>query len=110
MTTFIRLSTKEYPLHEGDVRLQISGIPENLTGDEFPCPDIYARVEWVDEPDYNRNSHIAEELAPVQENGVWKMQWAIRELTDDEKEYQQMYSLDFSVERVTVEPLTVERI
>jgi hypothetical protein len=102
MTAFIRLSTKQYPLYEGDVRLQISGIPEHLTGDTFPCPDIYARVEWVDPPEYNSDTHIVDEIAPVEENGTWKMQWVVRELTDEEKMLKQFSpnGFDIPVERI----------
>jgi hypothetical protein len=100
MTTYIQIETKEYPQYEGDIRLQYPDIPENLTGDEFPCPDTYAKVEWVDLPDHNRNSHFAYELPPVQENGVWKMQWVVRELTDEEKEVRQTNRLNITVERI----------
>ena len=100
MTTFIQTETKEYPRYEGDIRLQFPDIPENLTGDEFPCPDIYAKVEWTDMPDYNRNLHFAYELPPIQENGIWKMQWAVRELTDEEKEYLENDKKTIIVERI----------
>lgn len=97
MTAFIRLSTKKYPLYEGDVRLQVSGIPEHLTGNTFPCPDIYAKVEWVDPPEHDDKLQVAYEVQPVEENGVWKMQWAVRDLTQEEKEHLQFNPNGFEI-------------
>ena len=45
MLAFIRLSNLEYPLHEGDIRLEHPEITEDQTGDTFPCPSTFAVIE-----------------------------------------------------------------
>jgi hypothetical protein len=84
MSAYINLKTLEYPRHEGDIRLAVRGIAPGLTGDQFPCPESYALVHWVDRPSYNVASEVIEETAPVSENGVWKMSWKIRQMTQEE--------------------------
>lgn len=83
MTTYIKLKTLEYPRYEGDIRLEHPEIGEEVTGSDFPCPSTYAVVEWVDAPEIN-DYQIAYAVEPVQENGIWKMVWAVRNLTEDE--------------------------
>lgn len=85
MTAYIKLSTLEYPRHEGDIRLEHPEIREDQTWPNFPCPDTYALVEWVEPPAVNReNKEVLHELPPIQENGVWKMAWGVRVLSDAE--------------------------
>lgn len=85
MTAYIKLSTLEYPRHEGDIRLEHPEITEDQTGDTFSCPPTYAPVEYVPAPAVDTgNQEIAEPLPPVNENGVWKTAWRIRVLSDDE--------------------------
>lgn len=81
---YIKLSTLEYPRHEGDIRLEYPEITEDQTGDTFPCPDTYEKVEWVDPPEYNVKTQLIYEIAPAQVNGVWTMQWDVRDLTEQE--------------------------
>ena len=84
MTTYIKLSTLEYPRHEGDIRLEYPEITEDQTGDTFPCPDTYALVEWVDPPTIDETTQAVEQQPPAQHSGVWKMVWAVRDLTAEE--------------------------
>jgi hypothetical protein len=84
MSAYIKLATLEYPRYEGDIRLEYSEILESQTGDTFPCPDTYALVQFIDAPEFNVDTQIAYELAPVNNDGVWSMAWAVRNLTQDE--------------------------
>lgn len=84
MSAYIKLSTLEYPRHEGDIRYDHPEIREDQTGDTFPCPSTYALVEWTDRPDFNPDTQAAYETPPVQIEGKWKMVWAVRDLTPQE--------------------------
>jgi hypothetical protein len=74
MTTYIKLSTLEYPRHVGDIQLDPAGMND------------YARVEWVDRPDFDRATQRCPEGTPVQIDGVWKMTWVVRNATPQEIE------------------------
>lgn len=102
MSAYIKISTLEYPRHEGDIRLEHPDISESSTGNGFPCPDGYALVTWTDEPAHNKNTQLAFETAPTQENGEWKMAWGLRELTEEEMEALRFNLLDpdIIVERI----------
>jgi hypothetical protein len=83
MTAYIKLSTLEYPQHEGDIRREHPDISEELTGDTFPCPNTFAPVVQTAMPD-TTSTQLAYEVPPVQVDGVWQNVWAIRELTQEE--------------------------
>lgn len=87
MSAYIKLSTLEYPRYEGDIRLEHPEILENQTGDTFPCPATYAPVRWVDAPEYNPETQIIYELAPIVVDGVWSMVWTMRDLTPEEIDF-----------------------
>ena len=74
MTTYIKLSTLEYPRHIGDIQIDPAGMRD------------YAHVEWVDRPDFDRATQRCPESAPVQINGAWKMTWVVRDATPQEIE------------------------
>ena len=81
---YIKLSTLEFPRHEGDIRLEYPEIPESQTGDTFPCPDTYAPVVSVEPPEIT-NNQVFEAGPPVQdESGNWKINWIVRDLTPEE--------------------------
>jgi len=84
MSAYIKLSTLEYPRHEGDIRLEHPEIQESQTGDTFPCPSTYALVVPTTPTAFNKDTHTAEEQQPLQVNGVWTQQWLIRNLTVEE--------------------------
>ena len=87
MSAYIKLSTLEYPRYEGDIRLEHPDILESQTGDTFPCPETYAAVQWIEAPEFNVDTQIAYELAPINNNGVWSMAWAVRDLTQEEIDF-----------------------
>lgn len=84
MTQYIKLSTLEYPLHEGDIRLEHPEILESQTGPTFPCPDTYAPVEWVERPANIGENQTADIQPPQLIDGKWVAQWRVRDLTAEE--------------------------
>ena len=74
MTTYIKLSTLEYPRHVGDIALDSSGMSD------------YAHVEWTAEPEFDRATQRCIEGAPAQTDGVWYMTWVVRDATPQEIE------------------------
>jgi hypothetical protein len=86
MSAYIKLSTLEYPRHEGDIRIEHPDIREDQTWPNFPCPDTYALVTPIQIPSYNEETQCAEEIAPVQIDGVWTQQFLVRDLTTEELE------------------------
>lgn len=85
MSSYIKLSTLEYPLYEGDIRLEHTDITEDQTGENFPCPPTYAKVQYVEPYKVNEETHVCYETAPESRDGKWYMTWGIRELRIDEK-------------------------
>lgn len=84
MSQYIKLSTLEFPRHEGDIRLEHPEILESQTGDTFPCPPTYAPVEFI-EPPIVSDVQTCEPAPPVQDaQGNWKMAWTVRDLTASE--------------------------
>ena len=87
MSYYIKLSTMRFPMHEGDIRLEHPEILESQTGPTFPCPDDYAIVEQVDPPVYDETQYSCSQSTPVRdENGNWKMNWIITELTEEQRQ------------------------
>jgi hypothetical protein len=86
MSAYIKLSTLEYPRHEGDIRIEHPDIREDQTYPNFPCPDTYALVTPIQIPSYNEETQCAEEIAPIQIEGVWTQQFLVRDLTAEELE------------------------
>ena len=84
MSTYIKLSTLEYPRHEGDIRIEHPEIQESQTGDTFPCPSTYALVVPTTAPAFDEATQIAQPQSPVQVDGVWTQQWSVRSLTTQE--------------------------
>lgn len=84
MKYFIKLSTLQYPLYEGDIRLEYPDILESQTGSTFPCPNTYAPVTYVQPPEVTE-TQVYEQSNPIQDElGNWKMTWPVRELTPEE--------------------------
>lgn len=83
MSSYIKLSTLEYPRHEGDIRNEHPEITEDQTGSAFPCPDTYALVEETPMPETTDTQYVSEE-APVCIDGVWRRVWAIYEMTAEQ--------------------------
>lgn len=81
MTTYIKLATGEYPRHQGDVRLEYPDI-----GEPFVLPETYAHVQGTEMPEHDYDTQRAEETPPVLVDGVWIMQWRVRDATPEEIE------------------------
>lgn len=84
MSAYIKLSTLEYPRHEGDIRLEYPEISEDQTGDTFRCPRTYARVYATKPPEYNFETQTLVEKAPENIRDVWIQVWEVRALTAEE--------------------------
>lgn len=82
MSAYIKLSTLEYPRHEGDIRLEHPEI-----GDEFVCPSDYAEVAETPQPDFVEKDQRVYELPPENIDGVWTMVWAVHTYTQEEKDF-----------------------
>ena len=84
MSTYLKLSTMEYPRFEGDIRIDYPEITEDQTGETFPCPADYVVVEEIPCPTFDSSTQYANLLTPQQINGVWTMVWEIKTLTQDQ--------------------------
>lgn len=84
MSTYLKLSTMEYPRFEGDIRLDYPEITEDQTGDTFPCPADYVVVTEVPCPAFDGATQAAIQLMPQQIDGVWTMVWEIKNYTQDQ--------------------------
>jgi len=82
---FIKLSTMQYPLFEGDIRLEHPEITECQTGDTFPCPEGFIKVVEVEPPtiDVTQNQYLIEE-APQIINGVWTQIFSVGTYTAEQ--------------------------
>jgi len=72
MITYIKLSTLEYPRHEGDVEIY----SENKSD--------YALVQETECPEYDFNTQTCEWGNPKCIDGQWYMTWNVRNLTESE--------------------------
>jgi hypothetical protein len=70
MTAYIKLSTNEYPRHDGDIALDPTG--------------EYVAVQWVDAPAFDDATQRCGEGAPEQVDGQWRMTWIVRDATQEE--------------------------
>lgn len=87
---YIKLSTLEFPRHEGDIRLEYPEILESQTGDTFPCPNTYAPVAYVESPEITDSQ--LNESSPIQDEfGNWALSWTIRDLTAEEVQARKDY-------------------
>lgn len=80
---FIKISTGEYPRHEGDIRAEHPEITEDQTGESFPTPGDYARVQWVEPPAFNPETQKCFEGPPIESDG-WFMTWVVQDMTTEE--------------------------
>lgn len=78
MPTYINLNTNKYPLHQGDIRLEVDGIEET-----FVCPEGYAEVQETTPPIITENQYWVEE-APQKVNGIWIKRFRVIDLTEAE--------------------------
>lgn len=73
---FYNTSTKEYPRYQGD--LELLGWKEGE-----PLPENWVEVEVVEMPEH-LPMEVAYEDEPIQIDGIWKQNWKVRDLTQDE--------------------------
>jgi len=86
MNCFIRLDTQQFPFYEGDIRLEHPEISEELTGDSFPVPNGYARLQVTPQPAFDADTQILNPMEVENINGVWRIKWTFRDLTPVEIE------------------------
>lgn len=79
---YIKLSTLEFPLYEGDVRIDHPEI-----GKDFVCPDTYATVNINEKPSYNIATQKTVFGAPFEKDGEWFVDVLVVELTEEEKQF-----------------------
>ena len=72
MTAYIKLSTNEYPRHDGDIAIDPAGAVD------------YEAVQWTEPPVFDAMAQRCSEGSPVQEDGAWKMTWVVREALQEE--------------------------
>jgi hypothetical protein len=85
MIAYIKLSTLEYPRHEGDIRLEHPEIPESQTSPNFPCPPTYAPVKPTDPPAFDPTRQRAELVTPEQlPDGTWEARWRVAAIPESE--------------------------
>jgi hypothetical protein len=68
MSTYIKLSTQEYPRHIGDIELDSAGMAD------------YAIVEWVDPPAFDPQTQRRAQQAPQQQGDKWVMVWEVTQI------------------------------
>lgn len=73
MSTYIKLSTLEYPRHIGDIEIDPAGMAD------------YSIVEWVDRPQINVARERLSIGAPIQVDGQWRTNWVITQIPDSEQ-------------------------
>jgi hypothetical protein len=95
MSAYIKLSTGEYPRHEGDIRLEYPDISDYQTGDTFPCPPTYAPVALVPPPKFDQLCQCVYEGPPQQAGSGWIMTWVVRALSPEEIEARQKAQVPF---------------
>ena len=83
--SYLKLSTMEYPLFEGDIRLEHPEISEFQTGDTFPCPENFVKVKEIEHPNFDasQNQYVKEQM-PQQIDGVWTQVFSVETYTAEE--------------------------
>ena len=74
MSSYIKLSTNEFPRHIGDIEIDPAGMAD------------YAHVEWVDMPAFDPKTQRCVAGAPQQTDGTWYWTWTVRDATPEEIE------------------------
>lgn len=77
MSTYINLKTGEFPVHQGDIRLEH---PE--MGADFVCPAEYALVEETSLPTYDEMTEFLS-ISVKNINNKWIMVWSIMPLPEN---------------------------
>ena len=72
--SYINILTGRYPMSAPDV---LAENPDKIFPDVFELPDNYAVVQETFPEAYSRHTHVAVELAPKLEDGVYSQVWSI---------------------------------
>ena len=83
MTTYINTTTGEYPRHIGDILIEHPNA--DPLGETLPTG--WARVRYIAPPLTNTYDPLiqrAVQLAPLLEDGIYSMQWTVRDMTESE--------------------------
>ena len=75
MSSYIKLSTLEFPRHIGDIEIDPAGM------------DDYAHVEWVEMPEFDHQTQRCIAGQPEQIDGIWYRTWVVRDATPEEIEF-----------------------
>jgi hypothetical protein len=94
MSSYFKISTLSYPLYEGDIRLEYPEILESQTGDSFPCPEDYQKVEDTPLPNFDFEKQTFYELFPQNINGIWCKNFIVRNLTQEELDFREKMKYD----------------
>ena len=78
---FLKFSSLQYPLQEGDIRLDYPEIHEDQTGDYFNVPADYVSVEQTTPPSHDPKTQYLSQSTPVQVNGGWQSVWVVNDFT-----------------------------
>lgn len=81
MSAYINTKTLDYPLFEGDIRLIHPEI-----GVDFVLPINYAPVEQPETPQTS-DADTFDVIGPIEQNGVWQVQFVVRPCTAEEMLY-----------------------
>jgi|APCry1669189034_1035192.scaffolds.fasta_scaffold29309_2 hypothetical protein len=89
MSYYIKLSTLDYPRHQGDIRLEHPEI-----GDEFICPNTYAEVFDPNDFTFDKHLQTVHEEPPSLIDGKWYKNYVIKNYTQQElDEIEQAHNL-----------------
>ena len=75
---YINIETGQYPLSVAEIQElhPLTMMPQHL--------ECYAPVEPTDTPAYEADTHKPVEIDPVEIEGVWRQQWSVVPLTEEE--------------------------
>lgn len=80
----MKLSTREYPCSEADIRLEYPEIREDQTGGTFSCPVTYVPVKEGPKPPFDYLKERLELQPPHQRpDGLWQANWLVVSLDQD---------------------------
>jgi hypothetical protein len=81
---YIKLSTLEFPRHEGDILIEHPELDKSLTGDSFICPNTYAKVTIKDVPEHDQNTQFIRWQTPQLINGVWTVGYDVVDYSQEQ--------------------------
>lgn len=79
MSLYYNTVTQEYPRHIGDLQLLGWQIGE-------PLPENWVEVTFINPPSIE-DGKVAVEGLPTENNGVWYNSWIVRDLTQEEIDF-----------------------